>query len=104
MASTIAECTVGRKRNKRKGLGRALPLVGLPVYADAYFPNDYGLYGLSGNVAEMSAEGEILGGSFRTSSEFCKIVSEKAYPFDGTQPQIDVGFRLVCSYERPEAD
>jgi hypothetical protein len=85
------------KKIKRKHLAKSLPLIGLPVFSDAYFPNDYGLWNMSGNVAEMTESGEILGGSFRTAAEHCKIRNGKIYPFDKSIPQADVGFRLVCT-------
>lgn len=90
--------TKNLKKTRRKHIGASLPLIGMPVFADAYFPNDFGLYGMSGNVAEMTHEGEVVGGSFRTTSAYCKIMNVEAYPFDASQPQCDVGFRLVCSY------
>jgi len=98
MYNTILANTKNWKKTKRKHIGASLPMVGMPVFADAYFPNDFGLYGMSGNVAEMTHEGEVLGGSFRTTSAYCKIMNGEAYPFDATRPQCDVGFRLVCSY------
>lgn len=98
MYNTILVSTKNWKKTKRKYVGRTLPLIGMPVFADAYFPNDYGLYGMSGNVAEMTHEGEVIGGSFRTTSAYCKIMNAEEYPFDASQPQCDVGFRLVCSY------
>ncbi len=51
-----------------------------PVKADAYFPNDKGLYGLCGNVAEMVQEkGIAKGGSWEDKPEDCKIQSQKQY-------------------------
>ncbi len=69
-----------------------------PVTADAYFPNDYGLYNISGNVAEMVQGGKIAkGGSWQDVPEECKISSEKK--IEGPSPAI--GFRVfmeVISY------
>ena len=98
MYNTILVSTKNWKKTKRKHIGSTLPLVGMPVFADAYFPNDFGLYGMRGNVAEMTHEGQVIGGSFRTTSAYCKIMNAEAYPFNASQPQCDVGFRLVCSY------
>ena len=62
-----------------------------PVKADAYFPNDYGLYGMSGNVAEMSEGGHIAkGGSWEDPPSDCKITSQKK--INGISPAI--GFRV----------
>lgn len=61
------------------------------VIADAYFPNDYGLYNMSGNLAEMiDVKGEAMGGSWADPVENCKVTSKKSY--DGTDPS--VGFRV----------
>ena len=61
------------------------------VRATSYFPNDKGLFGLSGNVAEMVAGGEIAkGGSWEDSPEDCKIQSVKKV--EGPSPAI--GFRV----------
>jgi len=62
-----------------------------PVIADAYFPNDYGLYGMSGNVAEMSEGGLVAkGGSWQDPPSDCKITSQKK--IHGISPAI--GFRV----------
>ena len=95
----MLQVTKSLKKVKRKHIGKSLPLIGLPVPADSYFPNDYGLYGMSGNVAEMTSDEMVLGGSFRLASEYCKILGATTYPFDGKKPQSDIGFRLVCDYE-----
>lgn len=87
------------KKLKRRHFGKGMPYLAMPVPSDSYFPNDYGLYGMSGNVAEMTVDGELLGGSYKTAAEYCKIRDTKPYPFDISKPQSDIGFRLVCSYE-----
>ncbi len=100
MYDKVLLSTKNLTKTKRKYLGKCLPMIGLPVIADAYFPNDYGLYNMSGNVAQMTHEGEVVGGSFRLSSDYAKIKDAKKYPFDQAQPQCDIGFRLVCSYQK----
>lgn len=95
----ILQSTKNLKKTKRKHFGKSLPLIGLPVPADSYFPNDFGLFNMSGNVAELTSDNEAVGGSFKTTSEYCKIKDATAYPFDASKPQPDLGFRLVCSYE-----
>lgn len=65
------------------------------VMVDAYFPNDYGLYNMAGNVAEMTAkEGETIGGSWLDGSYYMQIgvVKERRLPHPST------GFRLVMEY------
>jgi len=62
-----------------------------PVIADTYFPNDFGLYGMSGNVAEMIEGGQLAkGGSWEDIPEECTITAQKAV--DGISPAI--GFRV----------
>lgn len=90
--------TKSLKKNKRKRYGKALPLIGIAVPVDSYFPNNYGLYNVCGNVAEfvIGDSTEILGGSYRTSSEYCRLQDGTTYPFKG-RAFSDVGFRLACS-------
>ena len=92
--------TKEKERTFRKGM----PYAGMPVHVYSFFPNDYAFYQLTGNVAErvLNADGSenTMGGSFRTSAAYCKVADELPYPYDATVPQIDVGFRLVCRYEK----
>ncbi|MEO1513867.1 MAG: SUMF1/EgtB/PvdO family nonheme iron enzyme [Bacteroidota bacterium] len=61
------------------------------VVADAYFPNDLGLYGCVGNVAEMVQEkGVSKGGSWEDRPADCQIKSRKMY--SDNSPAI--GFRV----------
>lgn len=62
-----------------------------PVHGTAYFPNDFGLYGMSGNVAEMIQGGTLAkGGSWEDLPEDCTISSKKT--INGKSPAI--GFRV----------
>lgn len=62
-----------------------------PVRADSYFPNDFGLYNVSGNVAEMVEEkGLTKGGSWNEAPFFGKISSKNTY----TAPTPFIGFRV----------
>ena len=62
-----------------------------PVKGDTYFPNDFGLYCMSGNVAEMVQEkGIAKGGSWEDIPQDCTIGSVKQV--DGPSPA--VGFRV----------
>jgi formylglycine-generating enzyme required for sulfatase activity len=64
----------------------------LSVKIATYFPNDFGLYNMSGNVAEMVAEpGISKGGSWADATIELQIKSEKKY----TQPAPWLGFRVV---------
>ena len=62
-----------------------------PVNGDAYFPNDFGLYNCSGNVAEMiDVQGVAKGGSWEDRPDDSKIISVKKY----TAPSPAIGFRV----------
>jgi formylglycine-generating enzyme len=58
----------------------------------AYFPNSFGLYNMSGNVAEMVQESGIaMGGGFNDPPYKVQIKSEKKYE----APSFDIGFRVA---------
>lgn len=96
----------GQTKIREKSLMKSMPLAGMPVFTWSYFPNDYGLYNMSGNVAELvyadAKTVDAVGGSFRLASRFGAIDLSSPYPFDAAQPQVDIGFRLVCDYEPPQ--
>ena len=61
--------------------------------AKGHYPNDFGLYNVCGNVAEMVAErGIAYGGSYLDPGYDIRIDSEKRY--DGPSPLI--GFRVIA--------
>jgi len=61
-----------------------------------YYKNDYGLYDLGGNVAEMIANKPYTkGGSYNSEPEYIKIKSKEAW--DGKAAPT-VGFRLIATY------
>ena len=61
----------------------------IPVVS--FFPNDYGIYNMSGNAAEMTAEkGIARGGSFLSPGYDVRIDSEEKY----TEPNFHIGFRF----------
>ena len=65
----------------------------LPDPAKSHRPNNYGLYNMSGNVAEMVYErGVAYGGSYLDPGYDIRIDSEKRY--DGPSPLI--GFRVIA--------
>lgn len=62
---------------------------------DGYFPNDYGLYNMAGNVSEMTAtRGFTVGGSWLDPIE--DIAVEKTKKRHGPHPAL--GFRLIMEY------
>lgn len=71
---------------------------------DSYNPNDYGLYCMSGNVAEMVYyEGENMlpgtkGGSWTSVGQELQIIDGKDRFKGQTTPSCNVGFRPVISY------
>ena len=69
----------------------------LPDPAKSHHPNNYGLYNMSGNVAEMVYErGIAYGGSFLDTGYDIRIDSEK--PYDAPSPLI--GFRVIAARKR----
>ena len=62
-----------------------------PVYVDSYWPNDYGLYNVIGNVSEMlQVKGIARGGNWDMAPEDAVLTSEQTY--SGADPRI--GFRV----------
>jgi formylglycine-generating enzyme required for sulfatase activity len=60
---------------------------------NAYWPNSFGLYNMTGNVAEMIAnKGITKGGSWLDNQEALKIESTGEYK-DGDSKRISIGFR-----------
>jgi len=65
---------------------------------NSYDPNDYGLFNMSGNVAEMLGEqGVVAGGSFRDPGYDVRVSSRKFY----TSPSYDIGFRVLMQVMEP---
>jgi sulfatase modifying factor 1 len=57
----------------------------------SYWKNNYGIYNMGGNVAEMIAEkGITKGGSWREDAEFMKIKNKN---FNGGKAESNIGFR-----------
>ncbi len=63
--------------------------------AVTYFPNDYGLYNMCGNVAEMiSDEGIAMGGSYKSTGYDIRTVSSMSY----SDLSDEVGFRPIVIF------
>ncbi len=61
----------------------------------SYWPNAFGLYNMSGNVAEMVAQqGRNMGGSWLDSAEAMKIGGIGKYSYS-IGPKATIGFRYV---------
>lgn len=68
------------------------------VNVNTYYPNNFGLYNMSGNVAEMVAErGIAKGGSWEDLPHLCQVNAEKKYD----QPSPAIGFRVVMEIIEP---
>lgn len=66
-----------------------------PAPVDSYIPNDFGLYNMSGNVAEMVLDPNIAkGGSWNSTGYDVRIASE--YTYDEANPY--VGFRPLVQF------
>jgi len=64
-----------------------------PAPIKSYLPNDFGLFHMSGNVAEMLAEnGRTKGGSWASSGYYIRIDAEDEYA-GFTEPSPKIGFR-----------
>lgn len=73
--------------------------VNTPAYVYSGFAQDYGLFHVIGNVAEMVAEkGIAKGGSWKDDLGNSRITDRQLY----TLPSDKVGFRCVCEIERLE--
>lgn len=101
--TTIPETII--KRNAKTGkveiigedafypVGGINDAISFPAPVTAFFPNDFGLYQLSGNVAEMLAEpGRTKGGSWQSTGYYIRIDGEDEYA-GVTQPDPRIGFR-----------
>lgn len=83
--------------NFKRGLGDNMGVAGslndasdIPNNVYSYWPNDYGLYNISGNVAEMIQEkGKTKGGSWKSFGYYLRIDAEEKYE----KPCPEVGFR-----------
>ncbi len=73
-----------------------------PASTNTFFPNEFGLYNMSGNVAEMvynikTKKAGTKGGSWNSIAEQIKILGED--PFEGkTDADPEIGFRVVFTY------
>jgi len=67
-----------------------------PTKIEGLFPNNFGIYNVIGNVAEMVSERSVAkGGSYMHPASECVIINKFAYE----KPTNWLGFRCVCSWE-----
>lgn len=76
---------------------------GLPIWADAYFPNDFGMYNMCGNAAEIvlvNDSARCVGGSYKTTGAYLRLDLLLDHHRNETWPFEDVGFRVVVDYKK----
>jgi formylglycine-generating enzyme required for sulfatase activity len=66
--------------------------VNITAPVKSYWPNGYGLYNMSGNVAEFVSDGSTKGGSWRSNAHYLRIDAEDFYK-DEPAPDPGIGFR-----------
>ena len=66
--------------------------------ANAFFPNQHGLYCMQGNVSEMTSEqGTAVGGNFQLTAADARFNSKQEYK----KPEVWLGFRCVAEKKKP---
>lgn len=91
----LYRCNFTRSKEDYKGVAGTLnDNADVTAPSKSYWPNTFGLYNMSGNVAEMLLEiGTTKGGSWQDSSEAMKIESQGKHARFNT-PQPAIGFRF----------
>ena len=81
-------CNFSRPYTDTAGIAGSLnDAADITAPVNSYYPNKYGLYNMSGNVAEMIIEkGIAKGGSWKEKSEYLKI--DAKYQYDGSAQNI----------------
>ena len=83
----------GQYELRKQGSGKKLKKAVLsepPSIVNAFYPNDFGIYNMSGNVAEMMQEkGKLKGGSMCSGGYDVRIDAVDTFE----KPDIDIGFR-----------
>ncbi len=65
-----------------------------PVPVKSFTPNNYGIYQMSGNVAELTSDGKVKGGSWHSYGYYMQLAAEDI-PGENTQPNPFTGFRVI---------
>ncbi len=86
-------CNFARDANDTMGIANKLnDSADITAQVNSYYPNQFGIFNLSGNVAEMISDKQIIkGGSWQSTSEYLTITSKQSN--DGN-PKPTVGFRF----------
>jgi formylglycine-generating enzyme required for sulfatase activity len=65
--------------------------------ANSYYPNQFGIYNMSGNVAELVSDDTVaMGGSWNDTGYDVRVESEQP----ATKPKSTIGFRVVAVIEK----
>lgn len=97
----VMESSISRNEEGELTIVKDLPIskrisasVDVIAPADAYWPNEFGLYNLNGNVSEMLSESdEAIGGSWYDGGH--DIGNRSTRKYEGPSPMI--GFRIVAT-------
>lgn len=65
--------------------------VSITAMVESFYPNKFGLYNVIGNVAEITSEGYIKGGSWGNTFDECDVTKRQNF----TLPSAYVGFRVM---------
>ena len=66
--------------------------------ADAFFPNQYGLFCMQGNVSEMTSDqGIAVGGNYQLTAADARFNSKQEYK----KAEVWLGFRCVAEKKKP---
>ena len=89
----LYQCNFAREANDTIGIADKLnDSADITAQVNSYYPNQFGMFNLSGNVAEMLSDKQIIkGGSWQSTPEFLTITSKQSN--DGN-PKPTVGFRF----------
>jgi formylglycine-generating enzyme required for sulfatase activity len=89
----LYQCNFAREANDTIGIADKLnDSADITAQVNSYYPNQFGMFNLSGNVAEMLSDKQIIkGGSWQSTPEYLTITSKQSN--DGN-PKPTVGFRF----------
>ena len=88
----LYQCNFAREANDTIGIADKLnDSADITAQVNSYYPNQFGMFNLSGNVAEMLSDKQIIkGGSWQSTPEYLTTTSKQSN--DGN-PKPTVGFR-----------
>lgn len=84
------------KHSRKGSAGQLNDSAYITAPSRTYFPNDYGLYNMSGNVSEMLHDGGTKGGSWGSSGYYLQIDADDEFTNLNGEAHRCVGFRPVA--------